>query len=234
MIIFPAVDIKNGKCVRLQKGVWDSATVYNDEPFMAAKLWESKGAEFIHIVNLDGAFGLSGDNMDAVRKIVENVNVPVQLGGGIRSISDIEEALSLGISRVILGTAAIENRGFLKEVLNKYGEKIVVSIDAKDGFAAVKGWTEVTPFRVLDLSKEFEGYGLKTLVYTDISRDGMMMGPDFRTLIELNINTGLNIIASGGIKDKEDIVKLRDSKLYGAIIGKALYTGDIVLEEILC
>lgn len=234
MIIFPAVDIKNGKCVRLQKGVWDSATVYNDEPFMAAKLWESKGAEFIHIVNLDGAFGLSGDNMDAVRKIVENVNVPVQLGGGIRSISDIEEALSLGISRVILGTAAIENRGFLKEALNKYGEKIVVSIDAKDGFAAVKGWTEVTPFRVLDLSKEFEGYGLKTLVYTDISRDGMLMGPDFRTLIELNINTGLNIIASGGIKDKEDIVKLRNSKLYGAIIGKALYTGDIVLEEILC
>lgn len=234
MIIFPAVDIKNGKCVRLQKGVWNSATIYNDKPFMAAKLWESKGSEFVHIVNLDGAFGLSGNNMEAVKEIVENVNVPVQLGGGIRTIADIEEALSLGINRVILGTAAIENPEFLKEAINKYNEKIVVSIDAKDGYAAVKGWTEVTPFKVLDLSKEFEGYGLKTLVFTDISRDGMMMGPDFKTLMELNEKTNLDIIASGGIKDKEDILKLKDADLYGAIIGKALYTGDIVLEEILC
>lgn len=234
MIIFPAVDIKNGKCVRLQKGVWDSATVYNDEPSAAAQLWESKGAEYIHIVNLDGAFGIAGDNMAAVKKIIENVNVPIQLGGGIRSLSDIEQALSLGISRVILGTAAIENREFLKEAISKYDERIVVSIDAKDGYVAVKGWTEVTPFKVLDLSKEFEGYGLKTLVYTDISRDGMMMGPDFKTLMELNEKTNLDIIASGGIKGKEDILKLKDADLYGAIIGKALYTGDIVLEEILC
>ncbi|MFA6940898.1 MAG: 1-(5-phosphoribosyl)-5-[(5-phosphoribosylamino)methylideneamino]imidazole-4-carboxamide isomerase [Clostridiaceae bacterium] len=234
MIIFPAVDIKNGKCVRLQKGAWDSATIYNDEPFMAAKLWAAKGAEFIHIVNLDGAFGLSGDNMAAIKKIIDNVSVPVQLGGGIRSMSDITDALRLGINRVILGTAAINDREFLKEAINKYNEKIVVSIDAKDGYAAVKGWTEVTPFKVLDLSKEFEEYGLKTLVYTDISRDGMMMGPDFKTLMELNEKTNLDIIASGGIKDTEDILKLKEAELYGAIIGKALYTGDIILEEILC
>jgi len=234
MIIFPAVDIKNGKCVRLQKGVWDSATIYNDEPLMAAKLWEAKGAEFIHIVNLDGAFGLAGGNMAAVKKIADNVSIPVQLGGGIRSLSDIEEALNLGINRVILGTAAIENREFLKKAISKHGEKIVVSIDAKNGYAAVKGWTEVTPYKVLDLSKEFEEFGLKTLVYTDISRDGMMMGPDFKTLMELNEKTSLDIIASGGIKDTEDILKLKEADLYGAIIGKALYTGDINLEDILC
>jgi phosphoribosylformimino-5-aminoimidazole carboxamide ribotide isomerase len=234
MIIFPAVDIKNGKCVRLQKGVWDSATIYNEKPYMAAKLWESKGAEFIHIINLDGAFGLSGNNMAAVKEIIENVSIPVQLGGGIRSIEDIEEAFSLGINRVILGTAAINDRDLLKEAINRYNEKIVVSIDAKNGCAAVKGWTEVTKYKVIDLAKEFTEYGLKTLVYTDISRDGMMMGPDFKTLMELNEKTNLDIIASGGIKDKQDIQKLKNAELYGAIIGKALYTGDIILEEILC
>lgn len=234
MIIFPAVDIKNGNCVRLKKGEWDSSTIFNNDPCIAAKIWEEKGADYVHIVNLDGAFGLKGDNMEAIKNIVKEVNVPIQLGGGIRDLEDIEYALSIGVERVILGTSAVTNREFLKKAIEKYGEKIVVSIDAMEGFAAIKGWTEITSYEVLKLAKEFEEIGLKTLVYTDISRDGMMMGPDFKTLEELNLETKLDIIASGGIKDKEDVDKLKKLNLYGAIIGQALYVGDIVLEEILC
>jgi phosphoribosylformimino-5-aminoimidazole carboxamide ribotide isomerase len=233
MVIFPAIDLRNGKCVRLEQGKAEKETVYDDDPIERAKMWESKGAKFLHIIDLDGAINGVGENRKIVGKIVDNVNIPVQLGGGIRSIEDIEDALMKGVSRVILGTSALKDEEFLKKALEIYKDKIAVSVDAKDGLVAIEGWTKVSDASADSLAKDLENIGVKTLIYTDISKDGMLQGPNFSEIKKLKNSLNIDVIAAGGVSSAKDVEKLKELNLYGAIIGKALYTGDIELEEVL-
>lgn len=233
MIIFPAIDIKGGRCVRLEQGLADKETVYGENPAERAALWESKGAQYIHLVDLDGAFEGVRKNREIIKSITSRVKVPVQLGGGIRTIDDIEDVLSMDVSRVILGTSVVQREGFAEEAIKKYGDKIAVSIDAKSGYAALEGWTKVTDIRAVKLAERLEDIGLKTLIYTDISKDGMLSGPNFEEMEIMKKSVNMDIIASGGVSTFGDIARLRNMGLYGAIIGKALYNGNLVLEEIL-
>lgn len=233
MIIFPAIDIRGGKCVRLEQGNADKETIYGEDPVERAKFWESKGTLFLHIVDLDGAFEGVRLNRNIIKSVVDNVSIPVQLGGGIRTLEDIEDVLELGISRVILGTAVVKEEGFLEEALDKYGERIAVSIDAKGGYVAINGWTKISDIKAIYFAKVLENLGLKTLIYTDISKDGMLQGPNIEELKALKESVDIDIIASGGVSSPEDLRLLKGLNIYGAIIGKALYTGNIKLEEIL-
>ncbi|MCT4621267.1 MAG: 1-(5-phosphoribosyl)-5-[(5-phosphoribosylamino)methylideneamino]imidazole-4-carboxamide isomerase [Marinisporobacter sp.] len=232
MIIFPAIDLRGGNCVRLKQGRFEDENIYSNHPVEIAKKWESQGAKYIHVVDLDGALEGVSKNSEVIKEIIKETNIPVQLGGGIRKIEDIEKVLSYGVSRVILGTSAVKIDGFVEQALKIFGEKIAVSIDAKDGYVAVDGWTKTSNIKAIDFAKKLEGLGLKTLIYTDIAKDGMLEGPNFKELKELKENIKIDLIASGGISKKEDVEKLKDSQVYGAIIGKALYTGDITLEEL--
>ena len=233
MIIFPAIDIKDKKCVRLLQGDFQKVNVYSNNPDEMAKKWQDQDAEFIHIVNLNGARGEGNVNDDCIKKILSKVNVPIQVGGGIRDKERAKELLNLGVNRVIVGSMAIKNIELLKELVNEFKEKIVVSIDAKDGKVAVEGWEEVSNVDSLELCKELEEIGVKTIVYTDISKDGMMIGPNFDIYDRLSKETNLDIIASGGVTTLDDIRKLNDMNIYGAIIGKALYENKINLKEVL-
>ncbi|RLL42079.1 1-(5-phosphoribosyl)-5-[(5-phosphoribosylamino)methylideneamino]imidazole-4-carboxamide isomerase [Oceanobacillus piezotolerans] len=233
MILFPAIDIRGGKCVRLTQGDYNKEKVYSEAPVEIAKQWQDKGAAFIHIVDLDGAKTGNSINQRQIEAIAENTSVPVQVGGGIRSIEIIESYLSRGVQRVIIGTAAINNKSFLKEAVSRFGDKIAVSIDARHGFVATDGWTKDSSVKAIDLVKELEDIGVKTIVYTDILKDGMLKGPNLEELQIINEATSIDVIASGGVSTKEDIVKLAQLKLYGAIIGKALYDGTVQFEELL-
>lgn len=233
MIIFPAIDIKDNKCVRLLQGDFDKVNIYGDDPSDMAKKWEDKGSQFIHIVSLNGARGEGNVNDDSIKKILQTVNIPIQIGGGIREEKRVKELLGLGVNRVILGSMAVKNKELLKELVEKYKEKIVVSIDAKDGKVATEGWEEVSSVDSLQLCKELEEIGVKTIVYTDISKDGMMIGPTFHIYEKLSKETNLDIIASGGVTTIDDVKKLNSMNLYGAIIGKALYENKIELKEVL-
>lgn len=232
MIIFPAIDIRGGKCVRLYQGKYDKETVYNNDPIAIAKKWQKLGAKYLHIVDLDGA--LTGElvNKGLIKEIVENVDIPIQVGGGIRTLDRAKEILDLGVERIIVGTSAIKKEGFVEELVRVFDKKIVVSIDAKNGYVCVDGWTNSSDMRAVDFAKELERKGVNTIVYTDISKDGTMIGPNFLELKNLKNNTNMNIIASGGIGSKEDIDKLKKMELYGAITGKALYEGKLSLEEL--
>ncbi|SKA84964.1 1-(5-phosphoribosyl)-5-[(5-phosphoribosylamino)methylideneamino] imidazole-4-carboxamide isomerase [Caloramator quimbayensis] len=227
MIIFPAIDIKDGKCVRLMQGDLEKEEVFYDDPASAAAMWESMGAEYIHVVDLDGAFNGKITNNDVVARIIKSINIPIQIGGGIRNISDIEYFFDLGADRVILGTAALFDKELIEKALKSFGDKIAVSIDAKNGYAASNGWARISNINSLDLAKELEKSGLKYLIYTDILKDGMLSGPNFKQISILQRETNLKIIASGGISSEEDIYKLKELGVYGAIVGKALYTGKI-------
>lgn len=233
MIIFPAIDIKDNKCVRLLQGDFDKVNVYSDDPSLIAKKWQDSGAEFIHMVSLNGARGEGNVNDESIKKILDTVHIPIQIGGGIRSKERVKELLDLGVNRVILGSVAIKNKKLLKDLVKKYKEKIVVSIDAKDGKVAVEGWEEVSDVDSITFCKELEKIGVKTIVYTDISKDGMLIGPNFDVYEKLSKETSLDIIASGGVTSLEDIKKLKNMNLYGAIIGKALYENKIDLKEVL-
>ena len=233
MIIFPAIDIKENKCVRLLQGDFDKVNIYGDDPSAMAKRWEDKNAQFIHIVSLNGARGEGNVNDESIKKILSTVNIPIQIGGGIRSQERVQELLNMGVNRVIVGSIAIKNKELLKKLVKKYKEKIVVSIDAKNGKVAVQGWEEISDVDSLELCKELEQIGVKTIVYTDISKDGMMIGPNFNIYEKLSKETNLDIIASGGVTTIEDIKRLKDMDLYGAIIGKALYENKIELKEVL-
>ncbi|TCO79372.1 1-(5-phosphoribosyl)-5-[(5-phosphoribosylamino)methylideneamino]imidazole-4-carboxamide isomerase [Marinisporobacter balticus] len=232
MIIFPAIDIRGGKCVRLIQGKFDKEDIYGENPVEIAINWEQQGAKYIHLVDLDGALYGKSVNGDVIKKIIQSVNVPVQLGGGIRKIEDVKNMLHLGVSRVILGTSAVKEDGFVENALEDFQEKIAVSIDAKNGYVAIDGWTKTSDMKAIVFAKKLEKIGLKTLIYTDIAKDGMMSGPNFLELKEMKENVNMQIIASGGISNYENIKKLIDLKLYGAIIGKALYTEDIKLEAL--
>ena len=234
MIIFPAIDIKDKKCVRLTQGDFDKVNVYGEDPSLMAKKWADYGAEFIHVVNLNGSRDEIGINDETLAKVAKSVDVPIQVGGGIRAEKRVKELLDLGINRVIVGTMAIENKELLKELIEKYkADKIVVSIDAKNGKVATHGWEKVSDIDSVDLCKELEQIGVKTIVYTDISKDGMLEGPNFDIYKELSQKTSLDIIASGGVTSIDDVKRLLDMNMYGAIIGKALYDNRIDLKEVL-
>ncbi|HZW67189.1 MAG TPA: 1-(5-phosphoribosyl)-5-[(5-phosphoribosylamino)methylideneamino]imidazole-4-carboxamide isomerase [Pseudogracilibacillus sp.] len=233
MIIFPAIDILNGKCVRLIQGDYNKEVIYDDSPVDMAKQWEAKGAEFIHIVDLDGAKTGKSINEQIIIDIAKAVTVPIQVGGGIRSMETVKTYLDSGVNRVIVGTAAIEDEAFLQEAVEKYGERIVVSLDAKEGFVATEGWTDTSNVRALDIVKDLEKLGVKTIVYTDIAKDGMLQGPNLEEQSAMNEATAVDVIASGGVTTREDVDNLKALNMYGAIVGKALYDGKITFEELI-
>jgi phosphoribosylformimino-5-aminoimidazole carboxamide ribotide isomerase len=232
MKLFPAIDIKNGQCVRLKQGSFKEVLVYSDTPLGIAQQWEAYGASFIHIVDLDGALVGHSVNDEVIRSIVENVKIPVQVGGGLRTIKDIDNKLSLGVNRVIIGTKAVNEPAFIKDVIATFGaDRIVVGIDAKDGMAAPEGWEKVSKSSAISLALQMKEYGIKTIVYTDIARDGMLQGPNISYTGKMVEETGLNIIASGGISSMKDLEMVQQINAYGAIIGKALYEEKIDLKQ---
>lgn len=231
MRIYPAIDIKDGKCVRLLRGNFADVTVYGDSPAEMAKKWESLGGEYIHVVDLDGALKGHGVNADAIKEICKSVSVPVQTGGGIRTMADIEDKLSCGISRVIIGTKAVSDMNFVKEAVKCYGEKIVIGIDAKDGMVAIDGWEKTSEFKSVEFAKKMVDIGVKTIVYTDIATDGTLMGPNVSAMAEMVENTGIDIIASGGIGNIDHILSLIPTGVEGVITGRAIYTGDLILPD---
>lgn len=232
MRLYPAIDIKNGQCVRLRQGVFEDTTVYANEPFQVAKEFEADGAKFLHIVDLDGALRGMGANDEALAKIVENVSIPVEIGGGIRTMQDIEHRLKLGVSRVILGTKAVESPAFVKEAVTTFGaDKIVIGIDAKDGMVAIKGWETISNVDAVSLALSMKDLGVKTIIYTDISKDGMLCGPNFVQTARMVETTGMDIVASGGVSCMEDLVQLEKIGVEGAILGKAIYEKRVDLKE---
>ncbi|KXH87091.1 1-(5-phosphoribosyl)-5-[(5-phosphoribosylamino)methylideneamino]imidazole-4-carboxamide isomerase [Sporosarcina sp. HYO08] len=233
MILFPAIDIRGGKCVRLVQGDYNQEVIYNDSPTEMAKEWEKQGAEYIHVVDLDGAKTGNSLNKEAIRALVQAVSIPVQVGGGIRNMEIVDQHIEAGVRRVIIGTAAIQNQQFLKDAVNKYGDQIAVSIDARGGLVATDGWTETSDVKAVDLIQELAEIGVKTVIYTDILKDGMLQGPNFHELQVMNEATAIDIVASGGVTTEEDVAQLRKLDMYGAIIGKALYEGKLSLEKLL-
>ena len=234
MIVIPAIDLKDGKCVRLEQGLMDKDTIFNDNPGAQALDWERQGAELLHIVDLDGAFAGEPKNRDAIESILKAITIPAQLGGGIRDIATIEAYLALGLSRVIIGTAAQRNPELVREACAQFPGQIVVGIDAKNGMVAVQGWAEVTDVTAVELAKKFEGFGVSAIIYTDISRDGMLQGPNLEATRSLAEAVAIPVIASGGVsslKDIENLMAIEASGITGVITGKAVYTGAIKLSE---
>ncbi len=232
MIIIPAIDLKDGQCVRLLQGRKEHSTTYSDNPVEVARKWASLGARLIHIVDLDGAFTGNQKNRDTVRAIREAVDVELELGGGIRDMEGIRNWLELGINRVILGTIAVKKPEIVKEAVSEFPGRVLVGIDAKDGRVAVKGWEEVTEVDALELAKEMESFGVAGIIYTDISRDGMLTGPNIEATQRMVQAVKVPVIASGGISSLQDIINLNQIEgLWGAITGKALYTGKLNLKE---
>jgi phosphoribosylformimino-5-aminoimidazole carboxamide ribotide isomerase len=236
MILFPAIDLKQGKCVRLFKGDMDKAKIYSDAPAVQAFEFESAGAKWIHIVDLDGAFAGDSVNGFSVKVILDTVKIPIQLGGGIRSIANIENWLEIGISRVILGTAAVHNPELVKEACKKFPEKIAVGIDAKGGKVAVSGWAEESEMEVIELAKRFEGAGVSAIIYTNIDKDGTLEGADIEGTRSLAKSVSIPVIASGGISNLKDLIKIKELEkdgVIGAISGTAIYEGTLPLKEAL-
>lgn len=231
MKIYPAIDIKDGKCVRLLRGSFDDVTVYGDNPAQMARKWEELGGEYIHVVDLDGALKGHGVNADAIKEICKAVNVPVQTGGGIRTMADIEAKLACGIDRVIIGTKAVSDAEFVKAAVDKYGEKIVIGIDAKDGMVAIEGWEKTSEYQAVEFAKKMENIGVKTIIYTDIATDGTLMGCNVTAMTQMVKSTNMDIIASGGIGTIEHIKALVPTGVEGVITGRALYAGSITLPE---
>ncbi|WP_276356031.1 1-(5-phosphoribosyl)-5-[(5-phosphoribosylamino)methylideneamino]imidazole-4-carboxamide isomerase [Cohnella caldifontis] len=233
-IIYPAIDIRDGKCVRLVQGDYNRETVYNEDPVSVARDWEAQGGQWIHLVDLDGAKAGHPVNDELIGRIAKSVNVPVQVGGGLRKEEDVERLVGLGVSRVILGTAAIEDRAFVSRVLAKYGSSVAIGIDARNGFVATRGWLETSEVKAEDLAVQLAAEGAQTFIFTDISRDGMMGGPNVDAIVRLAQVSGRTVIASGGVSKPEDLDRLAahaGDGVGGAIVGKALYTGSINLAE---
>ncbi|KPJ64962.1 1-(5-phosphoribosyl)-5-[(5-phosphoribosylamino)methylideneamino] imidazole-4-carboxamide isomerase [candidate division WOR-1 bacterium DG_54_3] len=231
--VIPAIDILNGKCVRLKQGRYDAETVYSKDPVEMAKKWESEGAKRLHLVDLDGAKTGIPKNIEIIKAIAKEVNIPVQVGGGIRNLDVIQELLNIGIDRVILGTTAVKNPNLLAQACEKFGDRIAVSIDTKQGKVATEGWTQVSKKDTLTLAKEAIELGVKRFIYTDISRDGMLEGPNFEGIKNFVSQIRVPVIASGGISSEEDIKKLKETRAEGCIVGKALYEGKFKLENLI-
>ena len=231
MIILPAIDIKDGSCVRLYKGEFSTVHKVAENPLETARKFEADGAEWLHMVDLDGAKDAKPQNTEIFCEIARETSLKVEVGGGIRSLETVEAYLSRGISRVILGSAAVRNPELVKAAVKEYGDKIAVGIDAKNGMAAVEGWLDTSAAHYLDLAKAMEQIGVSTIIYTDISKDGTLTGPNLQELDAINRAVSCNIVASGGISNLDDITALRKLGLYGAICGKSLYQGTLDLKE---
>jgi phosphoribosylformimino-5-aminoimidazole carboxamide ribotide isomerase len=234
MLIIPAVDIKDGKCVRLEQGKMERETIFSEHPEQMAIQWERKGAKKIHIVDLDGAVSGRPVNTKIIQRITESISIPVELGGGIRSLDAIEEYISLGIADVIVGSAAYNYPDLVRKACKRFPGRIIVGIDARDGRVAVQGWTESTGVSAIDLAKVFEGVGVTALIYTDIARDGMKSGPNIESIRSFASATALPVIAAGGVsslKDIEELLLLQADGVSGIIIGRALYDGSIELDK---
>ncbi len=231
MHIFPAIDLYEGKAVRLYKGDYAQMTVYSEQPLMVARDFERAGATHIHLVDLEGAKTGETPNLDVVTAIAKETDLFTEIGGGIRSMETVEAYLSAGVDRVILGTAAVTDEAFLKQAVATYGEKIAVGVDIKDGFVAIKGWTEQSAYDCHTFCKKMQDLGVKTLICTDISKDGAMQGTNRELYRELGRTYSMQIVASGGVSSLDDVKALAELDLYGAIIGKAYYIGAINLEE---
>jgi phosphoribosylformimino-5-aminoimidazole carboxamide ribotide isomerase len=234
MLIIPAIDLKEGKCVRLQQGLMDKATVYSDDPATTAKHWQEQGAELLHVVDLNGAFAGAPKNLNAIKAIRKAVTMSVEVGGGIRDLVTIETLVAIGIERIILGTAAIENPAFVQEACAKFPGRIIVGIDAKDGMVAIKGWAEVTEVKAVDLALRMQDHGVIAIIYTDIKRDGMLSGPNIEATRDLAKALHIPVIASGGVhtmKDIENLMAVRHAGITGLITGKAIYSGSLDLKD---
>ena len=233
MNIFPAIDLLGGQAVRLIKGDYGQVTVYSNSPAEVAKSFEESGASFMHVVDLDGAKDGSTVNFDTIKEIVSATSLSVEVGGGIRNIETVKRYISIGVDRVIIGTAAVKDPEFLKAAVEAYGEHIAVGVDIKDGMVAIKGWTEISEFSCYDFCEMIQKIGVKTVICTDISKDGMMSGTNLELYAELGKRFDMNIIASGGVSSLEDVRALARMNVYGAILGKALYTGAVDLKDAL-
>jgi len=235
MILYPAIDLKDGACVRLYKGEMDMATVFNDNPAAQARAFQDAGCEWLHLVDLNGAFAGEPINGDAVEAILSEISVPTQLGGGIRDIATIERWLDKGLTRVILGTVAVENPDLVREAARAFPGHVAVGLDARNGLVATRGWAEETDINVTDLAKTFEDHGVAAIIYTDINRDGAMQGPNVAATAALANAVSIPVIASAGVSSLDDLVALRNcgAPLDGAISGRALYDGAIDLAEAL-
>lgn len=231
MLIFPAIDLYEGKAVRLFKGDYANMTVYSDRPLEIARDFEAAGAKYIHMVDLEGARDGSTPNIKAVAEVAEKTDLFVEIGGGIRSMETVERYFSVGVDRVILGTAAVTDERFLREAIARYGEKIAVGVDIKDGAVAIRGWTENSGIDAFTFCEKMQAMGVQTLICTDISKDGAMMGTNRELYRELSERFSLQIVASGGVSALDDVTALSSLGLYGAIIGKAYYTGAIDLRQ---
>jgi phosphoribosylformimino-5-aminoimidazole carboxamide ribotide isomerase len=237
MIIFPAIDLRNGRCVRLVEGRLDNETVFSDDPAAMARQWAGQGAEYLHVVDLDGAFAGAPQNLAVVKAIVDAVQIPVQLGGGIRSLATVDEVLKTGVSRVILGTSSVSQPDMVAEAVRRFGaERIVVGIDARDGKVALQGWVEKTEIGAVELAQQMASLGIKHIIFTDIARDGKLQGPNLASIEEMSKALDIGVIASGGVSSIVDIQalkKLESTGVEGIIVGKAIYTGAVNLAEAL-
>lgn len=233
MNIFPAIDLYEKKAVRLFKGDYDKMTVYSENPLEVAKDFEKKGAKFIHMVDLEGAKFGTTPNLEVVRSVIDNTDLFVEIGGGVRTLETVKAYFDIGVNRVILGTAAVNDQEFLEKCIELYGDKIAVGVDVKDGFVAIKGWTEKSQYSCFDFCEKMQKLGVKTIICTDISKDGAMQGTNSALYKQLSEKFSIDIVASGGVSTIDDIKALRELNLYGAIIGKAYYIGAIDLEEAL-
>lgn len=213
----------------LTQGKFDKETIYYENPIEVAKLWQQKGAKALHIVDLDGALKGESKNFEIIKEIIKGINIPIQIGGGIRDLGTIETLMGIGAARVIIGTKAVQDEDMLKQAVDTYKEKIIVAVDAKDGYVAIDGWTKTSTIDALQFVKKIEQLGIKTIIYTDIAKDGMLEGPNFETIKNINDIVSIDVIASGGISSAEDLRKLSEIGVAGAIIGKALYEGKINL-----
>lgn len=234
MLIFPAIDIRGGKCVRLLKGDFAQETVFSDDPAAMARKWQQQGAQFLHLVDLDGALAGKSQNLATVRAILSVVTIPVELGGGIRTMANIDEVLALGVRRIILGSVAVHDPDLVKAACAKYGNRVVVGIDAKDGIVAVDGWGVSGNVQVGSLAKAMAEAGVRTIIYTDIARDGTLEGVNVEATARLARESGVQIVASGGVKSVEDIRALKAYEkdgIEGVIVGKSIYMGTLDLQE---
>jgi len=234
--IFPAIDLRGGKCVRLFKGDFAQETVFSDFPEEMAAKWAGMGAEYLHVVDLDGALKGNSQNLASISKILSTVKIPIEVGGGIRTMENIESILKLGVQRAIIGSAAVRDPELVREACKEYGERVVVGIDAKDGIVAVDGWGVSGDMKAVELAKRMAEVGVKTIIYTDISRDGTLEGINIDSTVELAKESGINVVASGGVSSVEDIKLVKQHEqdgLEGVIVGKAIYTGKLDLKAAL-
>lgn len=237
MIIYPAIDLKDGQCVRLVQGKAENKTVYSSDPGSMASSFQEQGAQWLHVVDLDGAFEGQPRNMQAIAQIASRISIPFQVGGGLRKMEDVNRVLEMGASRAIIGTRAVTSPAFIEELLKAFGpDKIVLGLDARDGMVAIEGWVEKSSLKAVDFGRDMHQMGVKTAIFTDVSRDGLLQGPNLESIQAMAEQTGLNIIASGGVSTADNIKKLQaleSQGVSGAIIGKALYDGKITIWEAL-